>query len=173
MIDLHSLKLFPKQVLVFTCLQNKSFENTVRKGEIACNEQFLLFPQCFLPFRRTFFHFHQIQNCRLQTLSVWKSLKLVVRERVIPLLKRQILDSSKLKEFTGENLRINENGREVLQMIRKHCGKRKNCSLQAISLFPTVVSKDLSCRQVKTRPCLGKGLLFPYLLQHKKLLWTV
>ena len=24
-----------------------SFENTVRKGEIARNEQFLLFPQCF------------------------------------------------------------------------------------------------------------------------------
>ena len=25
------------------------FENTVGKGEIARNEQFLLFPQCFLP----------------------------------------------------------------------------------------------------------------------------
>ena len=32
------------------CLQCKSFENTVGKGEIACNEQFLLFPQSFLPF---------------------------------------------------------------------------------------------------------------------------
>ena len=41
-------KPFPKQALVFTCLQNKSFENTVGKGEIARNEQFLLFPQCFL-----------------------------------------------------------------------------------------------------------------------------
>ena len=29
---------------VFTCLQYKSFENTVGKGEIARNEQFLLFP---------------------------------------------------------------------------------------------------------------------------------
>ena len=28
---------------------NKPFENTVGKGEIASNEQFLLFPQCFLP----------------------------------------------------------------------------------------------------------------------------
>ena len=25
-------------------------ENIVRKGEIACNKQFLLFPQCFLPY---------------------------------------------------------------------------------------------------------------------------
>ena len=35
---------FPKQPLVFTCLQYKSFENTVGKGETAHNEQFLLFP---------------------------------------------------------------------------------------------------------------------------------
>ena len=39
---------FPKQALVFTSLHYKSFENTVEKGEIARNEQFLLFPQCFL-----------------------------------------------------------------------------------------------------------------------------
>ena len=40
-------KPFPKQALVFTCLQYKSFENTLGKGEIARNEQFLLFPECF------------------------------------------------------------------------------------------------------------------------------
>ena len=49
-----SLVPFPKQALVFTCLQYKSFENTVGKGDIARNEQFLLFPQCFQPF---------LQNC--------------------------------------------------------------------------------------------------------------
>ena len=42
-----------------TCLQYMSVENTVRKAEIACNEQFLLFPQCFLPVWRTFHRFHQ------------------------------------------------------------------------------------------------------------------
>ena len=50
----------PKQALVFTCLQFKSFENTLGKGEIAHNEQFLLFPQCFLPIWRTLCHFHQV-----------------------------------------------------------------------------------------------------------------
>ena len=40
---------FPKQTLGFTCLHYKSFENTEGKGEMACNEQYLLFPQCFLP----------------------------------------------------------------------------------------------------------------------------
>ena len=38
----------PKQALVFMCLQYKSFENTLGKREISRNEQFLLFPQCFL-----------------------------------------------------------------------------------------------------------------------------
>ena len=37
-------KPFHKQALVFTCLQYKSFENMVEKGENARNEQFLLFP---------------------------------------------------------------------------------------------------------------------------------
>ena len=47
---------FPKQALAFMCLQYKSFENNVGKGEIARNEQFLLFPvfsaclENFLPF---------------------------------------------------------------------------------------------------------------------------
>ena len=51
------------------------------KGEIAQNEQFLLFPQCFLPFWRIFCHFRQIRHCRLQTLPVWKSLTFDVWER--------------------------------------------------------------------------------------------
>ena len=36
-------------------------------------------------------------------------------------------------------------------------GKRRNCSLRAISPFSTVFSKDLYCRYVKTRACLGKA----------------
>ena len=35
-------------------------KKTVGKGEIARDERFLLFPQCFLPIRRTFCHFHPI-----------------------------------------------------------------------------------------------------------------
>ena len=77
-----SLYPFPKQALHFTCPQYMSFENSVSKGEIACDEQFLLYPQYFLPFWRNFCHFHQIQNCHLQTPSVWKSPKFVAWERV-------------------------------------------------------------------------------------------
>ena len=51
---------FPKQALVFTCLQYKPFENTLGKGEIARNEQFLLFPKCFQPIWITLCQCHQI-----------------------------------------------------------------------------------------------------------------
>ena len=39
------------------CLLEESFENAVGKGEIAHNEQFLLFAQCFLLFGTTYLLF--------------------------------------------------------------------------------------------------------------------
>ena len=99
-------KPFLKQALVFTCLLHKTLENTVGKGEIARNEQFLLFPQRFLAFSRTSRHFPKIQNCRLQTLSVWKRLKFVVWERVNPFPNKPwflcICSTSLLKTLCGK-----------------------------------------------------------------------
>ena len=48
-----------------------------------------------------------------------------------------------------------------LQTGRKRRGKRRNCSLRAISLFPTVFSKDLYCIHVNTRACFGKFSILP------------
>ena len=53
-------------VCTISCMEgnNTSLLKTPRiKGEIARNEQFLLFPQCFLPLSRTFRLFHQTLNC--------------------------------------------------------------------------------------------------------------
>ena len=70
------LKLFPKQARVFTRLQYKSFENTVGKGELASNKQFLLFPQCFIPVWRTF------NNC-YQNLKLWSAMSFSLEESKI------------------------------------------------------------------------------------------
>ena len=70
----------PTQWHLLSPLGNKPFEIAVGKGETARNEQFLRFPQCFLPFWRTFCHIYQIWNCRLQPLWIWKGLKHVVWE---------------------------------------------------------------------------------------------
>ena len=69
---------FPNKPWFLPVFSKNSYENTVGKGQIARYEQFLLFPPCFPSIWRTCSHFHQIKNCRLQTLSVWKSLKSVV-----------------------------------------------------------------------------------------------
>ena len=70
----------------------------------------------------------------------------------------QMLDSSKLKAF-ADNLKFDENGRNFSkQVFWKHCVKRRNCSLRAISPFPTVFSKDLYCRYVKNQGFSDKGL---------------
>ena len=147
-----NVRLFPKQALVFTCLQYKSFENFVGIGEIARNKQFLLFPHCFLPFWRTSYHFHQIQNCHQQTLSVWMSLKFVVWERVKKLSPsakpQQIIScspmlsvewikiwsvgkrSTKLKAFADDNLTlpcIQCFNALLKETIGKRCGKWRNC----------------------------------------------
>ena len=44
-------------------------ENILRKRENACNKQFLLFSQCFLPYMTPIFHFESTLKCRLQMLS--------------------------------------------------------------------------------------------------------
>ena len=46
---------------------------------------------------------------------------------------------------------------KVFQTGRKHCGKRRNCSLRAISPFPTVFSNDLYRRHVKNLGLFWKG----------------
>ena len=65
----------------------------------------------------------------------------------LPFSKRQILDSSKLKEYAD----VNENGRNISKRVENIVGKKE------ISPFLTVFSRDLYWRHVKTRAFLGKG----------------
>ena len=49
-------------------------ENIVRKGEIACNKQFLLFSQCFLPHMALIFHFKYTSICfNLEQFKIFSS----------------------------------------------------------------------------------------------------
>ena len=91
------------------CLQYESFENTVGKGKIACNEQFLRFQQCFLPLWRTFHYFieFEIVVCKLFQFGRAKNLsfgKELTHYHTIPQFEA-------LKIYSG----------------RKHCEKRRNC----------------------------------------------
>ena len=76
-----------KQALVFTCLQYKSFENTVGKGEIAHNEQFLLFHSVFYLFGELSAIFIKFEISSAKSFSLkeskichfWKGLNLSMK----------------------------------------------------------------------------------------------
>ena len=63
----------------------------------------------------------------------------------------------KQSEFAEDNFKFDENGRQLPKRIENTVGKGEIAPLRAISPFPTVFSRDFSCRQVKTSACLGKG----------------
>ena len=63
------------QCHILKCSRYIVVENIVRKGEIACNKQFLLFLQCFLPYMALIFHFKCTLKCHLPFVSIWTSLK--------------------------------------------------------------------------------------------------
>ena len=75
----------------------------------------------------------------------------------LPFPKRQVLDSSKLKEVADDNFKFDENGRKFSKWVEETVGKGEIARYEQFLLFPTVFSKYLYCRHVKTRACLGKG----------------
>ena len=72
---------FPnKPWLLFVC--STSLLKTLREKEKLLIMSNFSFSHSVFTWGWTLCHFQQIRNCRLQTLSVWKSLKFVVWERV-------------------------------------------------------------------------------------------
>ena len=74
-----------------------------------------------------------------------------------PFPNDKILDSSKLKEFADEHFKFDVNGRKFSKWVENNVGKGEIACYEQFLLFPTVFSKVLYCRHVKTRVCSGKG----------------
>ena len=64
-----------------------------------------------------------------------------------------MLDSSKLKEFADDNFKLDKNGRKFTKWVENTVGKRRNCSLRAISPFPHSVFNRLVL-QIRKKPGL-------------------
>ena len=71
--------------------------------------------------------------------------------------RRQILDSSKLKEFADDTFKFDENGRKLFKQVENTVEKGEIARLRAISPFPTVFSKGLFPWGVKRCHCVGMG----------------
>ena len=73
-----------------------------------------------------------------------------------PFPKRQILDSSELKEFPDNNFEYDENGRKFFKWIENTVGKGEIAHYEQFLLCPLCFQKTYY-RHVKTRACTGKG----------------
>ena len=68
-----------------------------------------------------------------------------------------ILDWFKFKAFADDKKECNLKTETIIRICRKHCGKRRKCSLPAFSLFPTVFSKGFFFRVIKSPDCVVKS----------------
>ena len=73
------------------------------------------------------------------------SIQPIIIQCGLTLSQTTSLDSFKLTEFADYNFKFGR--KEIIQKFTKHCGKRRNSFLQAISPFPTVFSKHLLTQQ--------------------------
>ena len=69
----------------------------------------------------------------------------------------KILDWSKLKAFADGKSNAIEKLKYVLGWVENMVGKRRKCWFPAFSLFPTMFSKGLFLRVVKSRDCVVKS----------------
>ena len=76
------------------------------------------------------------------------------------------MDSSKVKEFADDNFKFDTSGRKFSKRVTDTAGKgkkkKKNARYEQCLSFPTVISKDLNYRHVKSRSCFGRGSTIRY-----------
>ena len=61
------------------------------------------------------------------------------------------------KEPPDDNFKFDENGGKFSKRVENTVNKGETACYMHFPLFPSVFSKDLHCRHIKTRACLGKG----------------
>ena len=119
------------------------------KDYICCNQLYLFPPGMFsiLLKNNVLIHVGFVECTSLWVWQVWN----------LTLSQSTTFRHFQTERVCRQKFQVYWKWQKALQTGWKHCGKRRNCSLQAISPFPTTFSKDLYCRHVKTRACLGKG----------------
>ena len=70
----------------------------------------------------------------------------------LPITRRQILDSSKLKEFADDHFKFYKNGRKLSKQVENTVGKGEIACYQQFLLFP-------QCFQKACFPGASKGVI--------------
>ena len=77
---------------------------------------------------------------------------------ISPITRCQILDSSKLKEFANDNFKFDKKWQKVIQMGRKHCGKKGKFLIMSNFSFSHSVFKRLVSQGLQKASLSGNGL---------------
>ena len=108
----------------------------------------------FLPKDTPTKNFQRFQSGLNKWALGYKIYNLSLSQETFP---KQILDSSKLKEVADDNFKFDKNGKKFSPRTENTLRKGEiACYQQQFLVFP-VFLKDLDCRHVKTRACLGNG----------------
>ena len=65
----------------------------------------------------------------------------IFSKTVYPITRRQILDSSKLKEFADDNFKFDENGRKLSKWVENTVGEGEIACYKQFLLFPQCFQK--------------------------------
>ena len=120
-----------------------------------CNNVFCSFTEScvsLVAFHFFFFVYKMVFNCSLRVTSPFPTLfskDLYCRHMKIraclgkgkPITRRQILDSSKLKEFADDNFKFEENGRKLSKQVENTVGKGEIARNEQFLLFPQCFQK--------------------------------
>ena len=89
---------------------------------------------------------------RINTFFDWTEFRL-------PFLKRQILDSSELKEFADDSIKLNENGRKFFKRVENTVGKGEIARYEQFLFFPLSIFEKpvLQTHTQNKKGMFGKG----------------
>ena len=90
-------------------------------------------------------------------LPIAKMLKFCLLIKNKPFPKRQILDSSKLKEFANDNFKFVENGRKLSKQVGNTMGKGEIAHYERFLIFPRCFRQSCTVDS-KNQGLFGKGL---------------
>ena len=125
--------------------QQAAFENIVGKGEIARNEQFLLFPQCFL-------HNQMIVS---PSVNIFDTIPLFAGEFEEPkvgISGKGLRQNSRLVQIQSSadnKINLTQNLKFVLGNVENILGKGENAGYQHFLLFPKCFQKFLCSGSLK------------------------
>ena len=92
--------------------------------------------------------YHGSLPLRTNLLKLIDNLEIIL----LPITRRQILDSSKLKEFADDNFKFDENGSKLSRWVENIVGKGEIARYEQFLLFP-------QCFQKASFPGASKGVI--------------